>query len=257
MQPRRPKLRHIGAPLARKEDQRFLTGHGRYVEDIEIPGALHACFVRSPHPHARIRSIDAEEAKKSAGLVAIYTGRDLAQWTLPLRMAPPIEGLLPVEMTTLPIGEVRFHGDPGACVIAQSRYLAEDAAECVQVDYEPLPAVANLAQALASGAPKVDESLPSNIVSVQRFSTGDVAARRREAHKIVECAFHQSRLTHLPIETRGLAAVWDEGRQHLTVHIGNQVPHPFRSQLAARMRLSESQVTIVSPDVGGRFGPKI
>jgi len=257
MQPRRPKLRHIGAPLARKEDQRFLTGQGRYVEDIEIPGALHACFVRSPHPHARIRSIDVAEAKKSAGVVAVYTGKDLAQWTLPLRMAPPIDGLLPVELTTLPIDKVRFHGDPVACVIAQSRYLAEDAAERVAVDYEPLPAVANLAQALAAGAPKVDESLPSNVVSVQRFATGDVAARKREAHKVVECAFHQSRLTHLPIETRGLAALWDEGRQHLTVHIGNQVPHPFRSQLAARMRLSESQVTIVSPDVGGGFGQKI
>jgi len=257
MQPRRPKLRHIGAPLPRKEDRRLLTGHGRYVDDIEIPGALHACFVRSPHPHARISSIDLEEANKSPGVVAIYTGKELAQWTLPLRMAPPIEGLLPVEMTTLPIDKVRFHGDPVACVIAQSRYLAEDAAERVQVVYEPLPAAANLAQAFSENSPKVDESLPSNVVSVQRFSTGDLAARKREAHKVVECEFHQSRLTHLPIETRGLVALWDEGREHLTVHIGNQVPHPFRSQVAARMRLSESQVTIVSPDVGGGFGQKI
>lgn len=253
----RHKFRHIGAPLTRKEDLRLLTGHGRYVEDIEIPGALHACFVRSPHPHARIGRIDVQEAKKVPGVIAVYTGKDLAQWTTPLRMAPPIEGLLPVEMTTLPIDKVRFHGDPVACVIATSRYLAEDAAERVEVDYEPLPAVANLAQALSANAPKVDESLPSNVVSVQRFSTGDVAARKKEAFKVVECEFHQSRLTHLPIETRGLVAVWDEGRRHLTVHIGNQVPHPFRSQVAARMRISESQVTIVSPDVGGGFGQKI
>jgi carbon-monoxide dehydrogenase large subunit len=253
----RHKFRHIGAPLARKEDLRLLTGHGRYVDDIEIPGALHACFVRSPHPHARIRSVNTDAAKAFPGVRAIYTGKDLAQWTLPLRMAPPIEGLLPVEMTTLPIDRVRFHGDPVACVIAQSRYLAEDAAERVEVDYEPLPAVANLAQALSENSPRVDESLPSNVVSVQRFSTGDVEKQKREAFKVVECEFHQSRLTHLPIETRGLVAVWDEGRQHLTVHIGNQVPHPFRSQVAARMRLSESQVTIVSPDVGGGFGQKI
>jgi carbon-monoxide dehydrogenase large subunit len=253
----KPRFRHIGAPLARKEDLRFLTGQGRYVEDIEIPGALHACFVRSPHPHARIKSIRTDAAKKSAGVVAVYTGKDLAQWTTPLRMAPPIEGLLPVEMTTLPIDKVRFHGDPVACIIAESRYLAEDAAERVEVDYEPLPAVADVAQALADGAPRVDESLPSNLVSVQNFSTGDVAARKREAHRVVECAFHQSRLTHLPIETRGCAAVWDEGRQHLTLHIGNQVPHPLRTQVAARMRLSESQVTVASPDVGGGFGQKI
>lgn len=253
----RHKFRHIGAPLARKEDLRFLTGHGRYVEDIEIPGALHACFVRSPHPHARIKGIRTDPAKACPGVVAIFTGKDLAQWTAPLRMAPPIEGLLPVEMTTLPIDKVRFHGDPVACVIATSRYLAEDAADRVEVDYEPLPAVANLAQALSENSPKVDESLPSNVVSVQRFSTGDVEKRKREGFKVVECEFHQSRLTHVPIETRGLVAVWDEGRQHLTVHIGNQVPHPFRSQVAARMRLSESQVTIASPDVGGGFGQKI
>ena len=252
-----PRFRHIGAPVARKEDARFLTGHGRYVEDIEIPGALHACFVRSPHPHARIRSIATDAAKQSPGVVAVYTGEDLAQWTAPLRMAPPIEGLLPVEMTTLPIDKARFHGDPVACVVAASRYLAEDAAEQVEVEYEPLPAVASVVQALAEGAPRVDESLPSNIVSVQRFSTGDVAARAREAHRVVECVFHQSRLTHLPIETRGCAAVWDEGRAHLTLHIGNQVPHPLRTQVAARMRLSESQVTVVSPDVGGGFGQKI
>jgi carbon-monoxide dehydrogenase large subunit len=253
----RHKFRYIGAPLARKEDLRLLTGHGRYVDDIEIPGVLHACFVRSPHPHAKIRAINAQAARKAKGVVAVYTGKDLAQWTTPLRMAPPIEGLLPVEMTTLPIDKVRFHGDPVACVIADTRYLAEDAAELVAVDYEPLPAVADLEQALAEGAPKVDESLPSNVVSVQRFSTGNIEKQKSEAYKLVECEFHQNRLTHLPIETRGLAAVWDEGRQHLTVHIGNQVPHPYRSALAARMRLSESQVTIVSPDVGGGFGQKI
>src|SRR5688500_3859337 len=130
----RHQFRHIGAPLARNEDQRFLTGHGRYGDDIEVPGAVHACFVRSPHPHARIISIKTEIASRSKGVIAIYTGQDFAQWTLPLRMAPPIEGLQPVELTTLPIDKVRFHGDPVACVIAESRYLAEDAAELVEID---------------------------------------------------------------------------------------------------------------------------
>jgi len=253
----KPRFRHIGAPLARKEDLRLLTGHGRYVDDVAIPGALHACFVRSPHAHARIVNIDAKAALAMPGVFAVFTGRDLAQWTTPLRMAPPIEGLHPVEMTTLPLDKVRFHGDPVACVIAASRYLAEDAAERVEVEYEPLPAVADFDQALAAGAPLVDESLPSNLVSIQKFSTGDVAARKREAHRVVECTFSQQRMTHLPIETRGCAAVWDEGRQHLTLHIGSQVPHPLRTQLAARMRLSESQVTISSLDVGGGFGQKI
>ncbi|MBI3370311.1 MAG: xanthine dehydrogenase family protein molybdopterin-binding subunit [Betaproteobacteria bacterium] len=254
-----PKTRftQIGRAIPRREDRRLLTGNGRYVDDIEIPGALHACFVRSPHPHARIVRIDAKAALAMPGVAAVLTGADLAQWTTPLRVAPPIEGLHPVEMTTLPVDKVRFHGDPVACVIARDRYLAEDAAERVEVEYAPLPAVANADQALAEGTALVDESLPSNLVSEQRFSTGDVFARRREAHRVVESAFSQHRQTHLPIETRGCAALWDEGREHLTLHIGSQVPHPLRTQLAARMRLSESQVTISSLDVGGGFGQKI
>lgn len=251
------RFRHIGAALPRKEDLRLLTGHGRYVDDIEIPGALHACFVRSPHAHARIRHIESEAALAMPGVVAVLTGSDLAQWTAPLRMAPPIEGLLPVEMSTLPVDKVRFHGDPVACVLATNRYLAEDASELVEVDYEPLAAVAGIEQALAAGAPLVDESLPSNLISHQSFSAGDVAARRRQAHRVVESTFSQHRQTHLPIETRGCAAVWDEGRQHLTLHIGAQAPHPLRTQVAGRMRLSESQVTVSSLDVGGGFGQKI
>ena len=118
----------IGRPLLRREDRRFLTGRGRFLDDIAIPGALHAHFLRSPHPHARIVAINSDDARRLAGVHAVVTGRDLAQWTTPLRLAPPIEGLLPVECSTLPIDKVRFVGDPVACVVAADRYLAEDAA---------------------------------------------------------------------------------------------------------------------------------
>jgi carbon-monoxide dehydrogenase large subunit len=175
-----------------------------------------AHFVRSPHAHARIAAIDCTAALKSDGVVAIVTGRELAEWTAPARMAPPIEGLHPVEFTTLPIDKVRFIGDPVAC-----------------------------------------ERLPSNLVSRQSFSAGDPARRFSEAEIIVEVSFHQQRQTHAPIETRGCCGVWDQGRRHLTMHIGNQVPHPFRTQLASRMRLTESQVTVACPDIGGAFGQKI
>ena len=104
----------IGKHLPRKEDQRLLTGRGRYVDDIEVPGALHACFVRSPHAHARILAIDAEEARGMSGVIAVFSGADLAQWTTRQRMAPPIEGLQAMEMDTLPIDKVRFQGDPVA-----------------------------------------------------------------------------------------------------------------------------------------------
>jgi carbon-monoxide dehydrogenase large subunit len=252
-----PAFRYLGQALPRKEDYRFLTGTGRYVDDIEIPGALVACFVRSPHAHARIVSIDAEAARRGPGVVAVVTGAELAQWTTNLRIAPPIEGLQPVEMTTLPVDKVRFLGDPVACVVARDRYLAEDAAERVTVEYAPLDAVTDMWRALAPDAPRVDEALASNLVSHQAFRRGDPEGRAREAFKVVDTTFAQARQTHLPIETRGCAAVWDQGRQHLTLHIGSQAPHPMRTQLAARLRLSESQVTVASPDVGGAFGQKI
>jgi len=247
----------IGEPLWRKEDYRFLTGQGRYLDDVVVPGALHAHFVRSPHAHARIRTIDVAAASKAPGVVRIVTGRELAEWTTSLRMAPPIEGLHPVEMTTLPIDKVRHIGDPVVCIVARDRYLAEDAAELVAIDYEPLAAVSSMTQALAPGAALVDETLSSNLISHQSFTAGDPKRRFGEAAHVVEAAFHQHRQTHAPIETRGCCAVWDEGRRHLTMHIGNQVPHPYRTQLARRLRLSESQITVISPDIGGGFGQKI
>ena len=249
--------RAIGAPLLRREDHRFLTGHGRYLDDIAVANCLHAHFVRSPHAHARIRSIDIADALGAEGVVAVVGGRELAQWTTALRMAPPIEGLRGVEFPTLPVDKVRFVGDPVLCIVATDRYLAEDAAELVMVEYEVLEGVANLDQALAPAAPRVDESLSDNLVSHQSFSVGEPGRAFAEADIVVEASFRQQRQTHAPIETRGCCAIWDEGRRHLTMHIGNQVPHPYRTQLARRLQLSESQVTVISPDIGGGFGQKI
>ena len=247
----------IGLPLPRREDARLLRGQGRYLDDLVIPGALVAKFVRSPHPHARIRAIDATAARQAPGVVAVADGRDFARWTTPLRMAPPIEGLQPVTLETLPTAKVRFDGDPVACVVAETRHAAEDAAELVAVDYDPLPAVASVPAALAAGAARVDDALDSNLVSHQGFAAGDPARRFADAYRVVEARFAQHRQTHAPLEPRGCCAVWDEGRQHLTLHVGNQAPHPLRTALAARMGLSESQVTVLCPDIGGAFGQKI
>jgi carbon-monoxide dehydrogenase large subunit len=252
-----PEFRYIGHAGPRTEDYRFLTGHGRYVDDIDVPGALHACFVRSVHAHARIAAIDSETASRMPGVVTIVTGRELLEWTARLRMAPPIAGLHPVEMTTLPVDRVRFQGDPVACVVATDRYLAEDAAGQVMIEYEVLDAVTDMWRALEPGAPRVDETLPSNLLSHQSYVHGDPAARKREAHRVIESTFSQHRQTHVPIETRGCIAIWDEGRQHLTFHVGCQVPHPYRTQLATRLRMPETQVTVISPDVGGAFGQNI
>ena len=247
----------IGQPLRRREDRRFLTGQGRYLDDIVFPGALHARFVRSPHAHALIAAIDADVARAMPGVVCVADGRDFAGWTHPLRLAPPIEGLQPVTTETMPTAKVRFDGDLVACVVADSRAAAENAAEQVVVQFEALPPVVDAADALAPGAPLVDDMLDSNLVSHQSFTAGDPAAAFAGAYRIVEARFVQSRQTHAPLEPRGCCAVWDEGRQHLTMHLGNQAPHPLRTALAGRLGLSESQVTVICPDIGGAFGQKI
>ncbi|MBF0277187.1 MAG: xanthine dehydrogenase family protein molybdopterin-binding subunit [SAR324 cluster bacterium] len=248
---------NAGKTLLRKEDRRLLTGHGRFTDDIHVVGELHACFVRSTYPHAKISALNTAEASAAPGVITIVTAEDLSEWTTTLRLAPPIEGLLPIEMTALPKDKVRFYGDLIACVIATDRYLAEDAAELVIVEYEPLEAVTGMFAAMEEDAPLVDEELGSNMISHQSFETKSIQKIMKAADRIVESTFATARQTHLPIETRGCIAEWDEGSQHLTMHIGNQAPHPFRSVLAGRLKLRESQVTIVVPDVGGGFGQKI
>lgn len=245
----------IGADIARVEDERFLTGRARYVADIWVANALHAVFVRSPHPHADIAMIDIEDARQMPGILAVWTGVDVSRHVTTLRVAPPIEGLSPVDLPPFPVDKVRFVGDLVAVVVAESVEQARAAAELVDVSYAVRPAIANLAQA-ATGPP-VDPGLPTNRVSHQTFSAGDLAAAFSSASKIVEARFSQGRQTHAPMEPRGIIAEWDLGRHHLTVHTGNQAPHPFRSALAMRLRLAEHQVTVISPDMGGGFGQKI
>jgi carbon-monoxide dehydrogenase large subunit len=247
----------LGAASPRREDARLLTGTATFVDDIALPTAVHAHFVRSPHAHARILAIDAEEARAAEGVLGVFTGTDLAAWTAPLRVAPPIEGLVPMDIETLPTAKVRFAGDPVAVVVATSRYRAEDAAALVHVGYEPLEPVLDPAASLGGRAALVDESLSSNVVFHERYAAGDVSAAFAGAYRVVRARFSHQRMTHAPMETRGCAAVWDAGRAELTMYTGTQVPHPYRTQLAARLRLTENQVRVVVPDVGGAFGQKL
>jgi aerobic carbon-monoxide dehydrogenase large subunit len=247
----------FGRAIPRREDRRLLSGTGTFVDDIAIPGALHAHFVRSPHAHARIVAIDAAEARRVDGVVGVFTGTDLAAWTKPLRIAPPIDGLVPLETETLPTAKVRFAGDPVAVVVATSRYTAEDAAALIHVDYAVAEPALDPAASLDGRAPLVDDSLESNVVFREHYAAGDVAAAFDRAHRVVRTRFSHQRMTHAPMETRGCAAVWDSGRAELTMHTGTQVPHPYRTQLAARLGLTEDQVRVIVQDVGGAFGQKL
>ena len=249
--------RHVGAPLRRLEDRRYLIGAATYVGDLALPGMLHAAFVRSPHAHARISRIDVGPALAAPGVVAVWTGAEVNAVTAPLRLAPPIEGLHPTEMATLPSDKVRFVGDPVACVVATDPYLAADAAELVEVDYDVLPAVASIEAATRPNAPLVDETLPDNVVCRQRFSYGDPAGAFAAADEIVVARFAQGRQTHVPLEPRGCVADWHRGDEAIALWTGNQVPHPLRTALAARMGIPEHRARVISPDVGGGFGQKI
>jgi carbon-monoxide dehydrogenase large subunit len=247
----------IGESVARREDLRLLKGHSTYLGDLRFADLAEAVFVRSEHAHARIRAISADAARAQPGVLAVVTGRELAEWVSPLRIAPGIEGLQPMSMPALATGKVRFHGDPVAIVVATDRYLAEDAAELVEVTYEPLPVAPDMWESLAGTAPLVDESLPSNVLCDQSSVNGNPRAVIDAAEHVLAISFAQQRQTHAPLEPRGCVAVWDRSRQRLTFHTGTQVPAPYRTSIAARLGVAEHQVNVVCPDVGGSFGQKL
>jgi aerobic carbon-monoxide dehydrogenase large subunit len=250
-------MSYVGAALSPRETKKLVLGRGSYVGDLTAPGMLHAAFVRSPHAHARILRIDADAARRQPGIVAVLTGHDLARVTAPLRIAPPIEGLLPMEMPTLPADKVRFVGDLVACVIGEQRYQVEDACALVDVEWAPLPAVVDPERAQDSGLPLVDETIPANRAYQGVFAHGDVAAALGAADRVVAVRFHQGRQTHVPLEPRGCLASWQPGDETLTFWHSTQIPHPMRSALAARLGIAESAVRVITPDVGGGFGQKI
>jgi carbon-monoxide dehydrogenase large subunit len=250
-------MAYVGAALSPRETKKLVLGHGRYVGDLTMPGLLHAAFVRSPHAHARLGRIDIGAARRAPGVVAVLTGEDLAHMTASLRIAPPIEGLLPMEMATLPTDKVRFVGDPVACVIGEDRYQVEDACALVAVDYEPLPAVIDPERADGPDSALVDDRIPANRPYRGVFAHGDIDTALRRADRVVEARFHQGRQTHAPLEPRGCLASWVPGDDTLTFWHSTQIPHPMRSALAARLGIPESAVRVITPDVGGGFGQKI
>ena len=248
---------YVGAALSPREARKLCLGRGSYIGDLTAPGLLHAAFVRSPHAHARINRLDVETARRAPGIVAVLTGAELARMTSPLRIAPPIDGLLPMEMPALPTDRVRFAGDLVACVVGEDRYRVEDARARVEVDYTPLAPVVDPERAGEPGASLVDETIPANRPYHGVFAHGDVEAAIAGADRVVEVRFHQGRQTHLPLEPRGCLASWLPGEETLTFWVSTQAPHPVRTALAARLGIPESAVRVIAPDVGGGFGQKI
>ena len=254
--------RYLGAPIKRNEDRRLLTGNAMFVDDLELPGLLHAAFVRSHVAHARIRAIDVSAALARKGVIAVYTAQDLGDYWRPgplLVPPPPVAGLVFNQRTQVPLAKdkVRHVGEPLALVIAASRYLAEDAVADVAVELEPLPAVVDLEQALAQAAPLVHEDLRTNVAAHVRQRKGDYAAALARSDHVIKRRFHYEHGASSPIETRGVVAGWDGRADQLTVWDTTQAPVFIRNGLAGMLGLSERQVRVIAPFVGGGFGPKI
>lgn len=254
--------RWVGAPVKRNEDRRLLTGEALFVDDVELPGLLHAAFLRSPVAHGRIRSLDVSAARERRGVVAVLTASDLGAYCRPgplLVPPPPIPGAVFNLRTHLPLARdrVRYAGEPVAVVIAESRYLAEDALADIVLDIEPLPAVVDLEAALAPDAAKVHDDLPSNVAAHVHQSKGDYAAAARRAHRVIRRRFTYDHGASMPMETRGIVAQWDGRAGQMTIWDTTQAPVFLRNGLAAMLGLSEAQVRVIAPFVGGGFGPKM
>ncbi len=247
---------HVGRAMRRKEDPRLITGRGRYVEDIALPGMLWAAFVRAPVAHAKVTAIDTSAATARPGIEAVFTGEDMSDLggPLPMAWAPPGVEVKNPEHWPLARGEVNHVGDPVAVVIGHDRYAVVDAAADVIVDYDELPVVADPEAALAGG-PLVHESLGTNKVHEWTLAGGDVEAGFAEADVIVERRVINHRIAGAPIECRGVLADYRGGS--MTLYSATQVPHFVRLFMALLLGLGEDHVRVVAPDVGGGFGQKL
>jgi aerobic carbon-monoxide dehydrogenase large subunit len=254
--------RNFGAPIRRNEDARLLRGQALFVDDVELPGMLHAAFLRSNLAHATIRSIDVSAARAREGVVAVYTAEDLGAYWAPgplLVPPPPIAGLIFNQRTQVPLakGKVRHVGEPLAVVLAQSRYLAEDALADIAVELDPLPAIVDLETAGAETSGRVHEDVRGNVAAHVWQSRGNYAATRARADRIIARRFRYDHGASSPIETRGIVANWDARGNQLTVWDTTQGPVFLRNGLAAMLGLNERNVRVIAPFVGGGFGPKI
>jgi carbon-monoxide dehydrogenase large subunit len=251
-----PKV--MGTAVKRKEDASLLRGRGTYVDNLTLPGTAYMVLVRSPYPRARIKAVDLDAARTAEGVVAAYSGADLAEeWAGGLPCAWPVtEDIKMPPHFPLATDEARYQGDPVAVVVAESRALAKDAAELVEVDYEPLSSVADVEKALADGAPLVHDDLGTNECYVWKLESEAVQTAIDAADVIVTRRYYQPRLIPNAIEPRGvLAQVGPAG--DVTLWSATQTPHIQRFALQLVLGIPESKIRVVAPDVGGGFGSKI
>ena len=247
---------YIGQPLRRREDFKFITGKGRYVDDIKVRGMLHMAVLRSPHAHAIVKRVDLAAAKAAPGVRLAMSGADLVgkigsmvpNWIMPGTKVP--------ERPVVAIDRVRFVGECVALVVAQTQAMAYDAVGLIDVEYEALPAVVDEEQAIQAGAPQLHENVSNNITTVYKIGGGDYRKAVREADQVISLRVVNNRLIPTCMETRSILAVPNTD-ETLTVYMPSQVPHMHRRFIADAVGIPEHHLRIIAPDIGGGFGAKM
>jgi carbon-monoxide dehydrogenase large subunit len=250
--------RFVGQRVARQEDARFLTGRGQYVDDIVLPGTLHAAFARSDVARGQLRAVDTSAASEMRGVAAVYTASDLNHLVQDYLVDGEGGFVANRPFRVLAEGDVRCVGEPVAMVVAESRYLAEDAVDTIEIDIEAHAPVVASEDALSDGAPVVHAGTESNLYGeTPAVDNPELEQVLASAPVVVTETFKQHRYATVPMETRGILASWEPFRHELTIWISTQGPHGVRSLMSRALGLDDSQVRVIMPDVGGAFGLKM
>jgi len=247
----------VGTRIRRREDPRLLQGRGSYVDDLRRPGMLHLAFVRSEAAHARVVSVDVDGARTVPGVVAVYTHADFAALVRPILADSTRAGYQSAETPVLAGDVVRYVGEPIAVVVAESRYEAEDGAEAVAVDLQPLPALITMEQAMAPASAAIHPTIPDNLFNHFQVNHGDTDWAFAQADFVLDTEYRAGRVAPVALEPRATIAEWDYAGEELTVWSSHQAPHLLRTGFARHLKMPEGRIRVISPDVGGGFGSKL
>jgi aerobic carbon-monoxide dehydrogenase large subunit len=252
-----PVSKLVGARIKRREDPQLIRGAGRYVDDVSLPDTLHVAILRSSHAHATIKSIDTDAARQLPGVVTVVTGAEIKDQIAPLPVSGGNETLRVPRHDVLAVDKVCHVGQGIAAVVADDRYMAEDALDLIRVEYESLPVVSDPEKALVPGSPVIHSEWPDNVAFRSEQKQGDLTKAFKAADKIVTQRLVHQRLAPIAIESRGVVAQYLSSDNELTVWSSTQIPHMLKSHLAKMLKLPENQVRVIAPDVGGGFGSKL
>ncbi len=248
---------NVGRAIPRVEDERLVKGVATYVDDMKLPGLLHAAVLRSPYAHAKIKGVDTSEAKALDGVVDVFVGADVNRHCGVVPCCVEMPDLVQPKHTVLAGRRAYFVGHPVAVVVAKDRYIARDALDLIEVDYDPLDVVADAEAALEDGSPLTHPELKTNVAFTWTLENGDLKAAFDEADRVITQRMRHQRLTPSPIEPRGCVASYHAGEETMTLWTSTQIPHLIRTMLPDMIGVPENKLRIVAPEVGGGFGAKL